>query len=228
MIRLFASLTAIVLLAGCGSDGGGPAGPPPELVAFDFWVEETPQAMDSVLALSEMGEVAEKAGDVPTFFKYGSLMTREERDNVQNGYLYPLYFANPTRDYPGRFWNDGYTVKKSRVSGDYEARRNQAIRADMIIFWGRENYDNLFFSLNNYGLIDVRYYSIKIAPPLVAETCFTVRWETGEDGTFNFCYPGHRFMRDTNGNFPPVQWAYNNRQNGDEVEAYKLFVLGLA
>jgi len=160
---------------------------PTEVTVFQDWEENTDVARQAIMDLSALTEVAEKTGDLPSFFENQPLMSREERDNVQSGYLYPLYFAASPKDFPSRQWEDGFTVKKEDISNSGEARKLEAIEKDMIVFWGQPAYDNFFTYLNQFPLIDVRHYSLKKQPPTVSEVCFTVAFRKDRRGAVNYC-----------------------------------------
>ncbi len=227
MHRFLLLIPVYLFVAACGSDDSPSASPPPEITAFQSWGEETPQALATVEDLAVLSRNAETNGEVPSFFQKTILMSRDERDNVQNGYIYPLYFATPSLDFPSRQWEDGLTVQKRDLSGPAEERKVRSIRDGLFDFWGNDNSVSLFYGLSNYKLIDVRHYSFKPAPPHIKETCFTVRWETNRRGTLNYCYEGHRYSRDKNGQFPKVRWD-NQTGVADDIEAFQLFVVSLA
>ncbi len=227
MHRFFLSIPLFLLIAACGSDDNPSTSPPPEITAFQSWEAETPQALATVEDLAVLARMAETSRDVPNFFKKTLLMSRDERDNVQNGYVYPLYFATASRDFPSRQWEDGLTIQKRDLSGPAEERKVRSIRDSLFDFWGNDNSVSLFYGLSNYDLIDVRHYSFKPSPPSIKETCFTVRWETNRRGTLNYCYQGHRYVRNSQGDFPKVRWD-NQTGVAEGAEAFQLFVVSLA
>lgn len=213
-----------------GDDEAASAPAPTEVTVFRDWMDHEEVARSSILKLIDLSEEAETLGTVPSFFKNGALMSREDRDNLQNGYVYPLYFVDRTRNYPSRQWEDGYTVRKDRASDQDEGLRIEKIKADLIDYWTEEIVSDLFRYLTQYPLIDVRHYSLKKNPPTVSETCFTVAFKTHKRGGVNYCYNSHRMLENGGAQFPQVTWSMNPSSmiNIDAIEAFKLFVVALA
>ena len=223
---------ALLVLTACQSDDNNSeavAPAPAEVTVYKNWVKQQNKANETVFKLAELAEVAEKTGDIPAYFKNGSLMSREERDNIQHGYVYPLYFIGEAESYPARQWEDGYTLFKDRASDQDEADKIQMIREDMSDYWGEEAFNLFFAYLTQYALIDVRHYSLKKAPPGIAQTCFTVAFRTHSRGAVNYCYAGHRLLMN-NDKLPEITWSMNPSSSAqlDAIEAFKLLVVANA
>lgn len=225
-------LPVFSLMVGCGSDDENPpVGPPPEITAFQNWDDDTPRAKETISSLIDLGDEAERlTGEPPAFFKKSTLMKRDSRDNIQNGYIYPLYFVDRTRDFGLRFWEDGYTVKKNNPDiANREDRKIQVIQDEMSNFLGNAQYTTLFTQLSNFSLIDFRHYSFKAAPPMIAETCFTIAVDGRETALINFCFLGHRYLKTESGDFPDVSWDWDRNGGAyDPVELFQLFTTGIA
>ena len=123
-MKLFVSIALLLILAACGSDKKEEVqGPPPEVSAFDNWTEQTSLSRETIANLSALAEDGERYGTEANFFQRSPLINREERDNVQNGYIYPLYFATVNEGFPSRSGEDGFTVWKGRFENNEEANK---------------------------------------------------------------------------------------------------------
>ncbi len=228
MIRFVCLVFLASALSACSKDDDGQVFQPvPDITAFQNWEADAEKADQATQELAVLSEDSEKPGTVPSFFTGQALTTRDQRDNIDSGYIYPLYFATKTRDFPSRQWEDGYTISKSNPSDDFERRRIDGIRAEFFDYYDEGTAISLFYGLKRYGLIDIRHYSFKPQPPLIAETCFTIRYESENRGTINFCYDGHRFLKTANNTFPKARYS-NQTGSRDNVEAFKLFALSIA
>lgn len=232
MLRNILVLTTIITLTACQSDDNGGASAPviTEVTVYENWEKNTPKARAAIEAMVDMTELAETEGELPSFFTNTPLLNREERDNVQHGYAYPLYFVDKTHDYPARQWEDGYTVIKGDINDPLEKEKVERSQAEMIEFWTGEGFLALFEYLTQYPLIDVRHYSLRKAPPGIVETCFTVAFRNHSRGAVNYCFAGHRMLPNKQGQYPAVRWSMNqgSQTQLDALYAWKLFVVGIA